>query len=96
MILIPKMKYEQLMNSANVKNDSKHDELNEKENMTPTHNHTEENSLTLPDVKEEHRPKPVVDDNKGYVRMKPKEFLKPKKREKSKDVIKQKWMTFHI
>ena len=98
LILIPKMKYEQLMNSECVK-DSKHEELKanvETQNITPN-NHAEENPPTLRDVKEGHQSKTMVDDDiKPYVQMKPKEFLKTKKRVKSTDVVKQKWMTFHI
>jgi hypothetical protein len=88
LILIPKLKYERLMND--VKQARKDDE--EKEHSTAdTIQSATDKKLSNHDKQSPPKGKSV--DKQSFIRMKPEQFLQPKKRVKT---AKQKWVTFHI
>lgn len=82
LILIPKLKYERLMND--VKQARKDDE--EKE-------HSMTDTIQSATDKKQSPPKGKSVDKQSFVRMKPEQFLQPKKRV---ETVKQKWVTFRI
>ena len=88
LILVPKLKYERLMND--IKQARKDDE--EKEHSTRM-------QFSLQQIKKlsnhdkQSPPKGKSVDKQSFIRMKPEQFLQPKMRVKT---AKQKWVTFHI
>jgi len=88
LILIPKLKYERLMND--VKQARKDDEEKE-QSMTDTIQSATDKKQSNHD--KQSPPKGKYVDKQSFVRMKPEQFLQPKKRVKT---VKQKWVTFRI
>lgn len=97
LILIPKMKYEQLINNT-LKDEAENPTSQEK--TTPHSNNGEWGDEV--DIEKDEKSKPKADiekktNNKSYIQMKPKEFLKSKKGTMLiKDKVKQKWLAFNI
>lgn len=100
LILIPKMKYEQLINmhpredNSTIENPTK-DESDEL-NLT----NTKDDNGTDQSKKVKHVTDDKTSDSKSYVEMQPKEFLKSKKRgtlkQAQKEIVKQKWLKFNL
>ena len=92
MILIPKLKYERLMNELNEeKNDvnlniqpTVEKQLDQKEEPQTKEGNSNDEKLQKKSTSEQ-----------PFIKMKAKDFLKPKRSVTSKP-IKQKWMAFHI
>jgi len=101
LILIPKMKYEQLINST-LKEEAENPTSQEKTTSHSNNVKWDDESKPKVDIEKDENSKPKADiekktNNKSYIQMKPKEFLKSKKGTMlKKDKVKQKWLAFNI
>lgn len=101
LILIPKMKYEQLMNNT-LKDEAENPTPQEKTTSQLNNDEWSKESKPKVVIKKNEKSKPKADiekktNNKSYIQMKPKEFLKLKKDTMlKKDKVKQKWLAFNI